>query len=204
MPSLSIFSCRASVRGYKLWNRSITSRSSSSITTTTTIRSGSSTLQWNNHHANNIRNPSGIVFVGQQQQQLRQQFFSTTATATTTTTALPFTTEGHYHRVADESLEEIQDAIEDILEDTADAEDEYEVTLSSGVLTVGIPPHGTYVLNKQTPNQQVWLSSPISGPRRYDYDVHLSTWVYTRDESITLKQTLMEEFQTLLQVDLKL
>jgi frataxin len=28
--------------------------------------------------------------------------------------------------------------------------------------------HGTYVINKQTPNRQVWLSSPVSGPFRYD------------------------------------
>jgi frataxin-like iron-binding protein CyaY len=30
------------------------------------------------------------------------------------------------------------------------------------------------VLNKQPPNRQVWLSSPISGPKRYD-------WVITSD-----------------------
>lgn len=28
---------------------------------------------------------------------------------------------------------------------------------------------GTYVLNKQPPNKQIWLSSPISGPKRYDW-----------------------------------
>lgn len=25
------------------------------------------------------------------------------------------------------------------------------------------------MLNKQPPNKQIWLSSPISGPKRYDY-----------------------------------
>ena len=30
------------------------------------------------------------------------------------------------------------------------------------------PNVGTYVINKQTPNKQIWLSSPISGPKRYD------------------------------------
>jgi hypothetical protein len=31
----------------------------------------------------------------------------------------------------------------------------------SGVLTVKLGKHGTYVINKQTPNRQIWLSSPI-------------------------------------------
>lgn len=51
---------------------------------------------------------------------------------------------------------------------------------------------GTYVINKQPPNKQIWLSSPSSGPKRYDW-VLLSEgqdqkegsgvggWVYIRD-----------------------
>lgn len=31
----------------------------------------------------------------------------------------------------------------------------------SGVLTVRLGRHGTYVINKQTPNRQIWLSSPV-------------------------------------------
>ncbi|KAJ1549013.1 Mitochondrial chaperone Frataxin, partial [Cladochytrium tenue] len=37
----------------------------------------------------------------------------------------------------------------------------------SGVLTVKTGVGGTYVINKQPPNRQIWLSSPISGPRRF-------------------------------------
>lgn len=33
----------------------------------------------------------------------------------------------------------------------------------SGVLTLKLPDgHGTYVINKQPPNKQIWLSSPSS------------------------------------------
>jgi frataxin len=51
-----------------------------------------------------------------------------------------------------------------------------------------------YVLNKQPPNMQIWLSSPMSGPKRYDWVVigesmhekegagH-GSWVYLRDGS---------------------
>lgn len=35
------------------------------------------------------------------------------------------------------------------------------VCSQSGVLTVKVGgEHGTYVINKQTPNKQIWLSSP--------------------------------------------
>ena len=57
----------------------------------------------------------------------------------------------------------------------------------AGVLSLTFPPHGTYVLNKQPPNKQIWLSSPVSGPKRYDYvrlpDGRLD-WVYLRDGSL--------------------
>lgn len=35
------------------------------------------------------------------------------------------------------------------------------------------------MINKQTPNRQIWLSSPVSGPFRYDF--HRGQWEYTRD-----------------------
>ncbi|KAJ6808284.1 frataxin, mitochondrial [Iris pallida] len=42
---------------------------------------------------------------------------------------------------------------------------------------------GTYVINKQTPNRQVWLSSPVSGPSRFDWDVESKSWVYRRTKA---------------------
>jgi frataxin len=60
------------------------------------------------------------------------------------------------------------------------------------VLTITCPPNGTYVINKQPPNKQIWLSSPISGPKRYDYVLAgegqnekegggTGEWIYLRD-----------------------
>jgi len=37
-----------------------------------------------------------------------------------------------------------------------------DVSLSDGVLTLVCKGNNTYVINKQTPNLQVWLSSPFS------------------------------------------
>jgi frataxin len=108
-----------------------------------------------------------------------------------------FQTVGIYHNVADETLHSIQDAVEDYFEDHFDAgvtekkdveeEDIPEVNYASGVLTIYLPPHGTYVINKQTPNQQIWWSSPISGPRRYEYHEKMERWVNSRaiDEDAT-------------------
>lgn len=69
-----------------------------------------------------------------------------------------------------------------------------------GVMTIVLPPHGTYVLNKQPPNKQIWLSAPVSGPKRYDWVVKGNTaetqrgeWVYLRDGS-TLTALVREEW----------
>jgi frataxin len=67
----------------------------------------------------------------------------------------------------------------------------------AGVLNITVPAIGTYVLNKQPPNKQIWLSSPISGPKRYDWIVEgdriyekqdsrpfvHGQWIYLRDGS---------------------
>ncbi|KAJ9222205.1 hypothetical protein C8Q69DRAFT_446823 [Paecilomyces variotii] len=66
----------------------------------------------------------------------------------------------HYFNVLLSELEKAQ-------EEGSDMEAEY----AAGVLNVIVPSAGTYVLNKQPPNKQIWLSSPISGPRRYDWVV---------------------------------
>lgn len=82
-----------------------------------------------------------------------------------------------YHQLADHALEDLLERIEEFLEvvDVDDSDIEY----SQGVLTIRLGKLGTYVINKQTPNRQIWMSSPISGPVRYDYEKGM--WVYHRD-----------------------
>ena len=131
-----------------------------------------------------------------------------------------FENESEYHTVADETLEDIQDAVEIAIEDSGDDKisiddvDELEVVYASGVLTMTFPPHGTWVLNKQTPNRQIWWSSPISGPRRYEYDEDTSEWVYTRDSggggedgeksTMTLTNAIKEELKQIYGIELEL
>ncbi|KNG85946.1 Frataxin-like domain containing protein [Aspergillus nomiae NRRL 13137] len=100
---------------------------------------------------------------------------------------------GEYHEYAEHYLNVLQSEIEKVQEEGADIEAEY----SAGVLNIILPSAGTYVLNKQPPNKQIWLSSPISGPKRYDWVVegdHMhekqdsrpfasGQWIYLRDGS---------------------
>ena len=75
--------------------------------------------------------------------------------------------ENTYLKLTNETLESISDKFNELLEDHEKLAGG-DTTLSDGVLTVKLSQFGIYVLNKQTPNKQIWLSSPVSGPYRYD------------------------------------
>jgi len=95
-----------------------------------------------------------------------------------------------YHALSDETMETLLAALEVLVDSGPDPN--FEVEYSSGVLTLNLGEHGTYVINKQPPNKQIWLSSPISGPKRYDYDPEPGAWAYSRDGT-SLGQLLEEE-----------
>lgn len=82
--------------------------------------------------------------------------------------------------------------------------------MQQGVLSLNMGSKGSYVINKQGPNRQIWWSSPIryiflscprqhcqtprSGPRRYYFDPKQG-WLNTRDNSslIELLQTELRQ-----------
>lgn len=103
--------------------------------------------------------------------------------------------EVEYHRVADDALDSLQDQFEGLLEDE-DVEGS-DVACDSGVLELDLGDLGTYVINKQAPNKQIWLSSPLTGPFRYDYSGQDESWVYSRDGH-TLQDKLSDELSELL------
>ncbi|KAJ0305906.1 hypothetical protein COL5a_002708 [Colletotrichum fioriniae] len=99
-------------------------------------------------------------------------------------------TDAEYHDLSENYLDNIVTRLEEI----ADAREGVDVEYAAGVLTVTFPDSGTYVINKQPPNKQIWLSSPVSGPKRYDWVVvgdsqndkegtAAGAWIYTRDGS---------------------
>jgi len=84
-----------------------------------------------------------------------------------------------YHTMADHTMEELLSTLEDLLDSVG--QPDWEVDYHSGVLTLRLGSNGTYVVNKQPPNKQIWLSSPRSGPKRYDFHEDSAEWVYSRD-----------------------
>ena len=83
--------------------------------------------------------------------------------------------------------------LEDVIEQAGlpDADIEY----SQGVMTIDLGQKGTFVINKQSTNKQLWMSSPVSGPCRYDWSDGL--WVYKRDGHV-MTDRLEDELKELL------
>ncbi|KAF5377548.1 hypothetical protein D9615_005194 [Tricholomella constricta] len=84
-----------------------------------------------------------------------------------------------YHALSDTTMDSLLESLEAILDDLGNPT--FEVEYHSGVLTLILGDKGTYVINKQPPNKQIWLSSPFSGPKRYDYSEADDNWLYSRD-----------------------
>lgn len=98
-----------------------------------------------------------------------------------------------YQEISDNTLEELSDKFDALLEDRFDRG--ADVSLNNGVLTVVVDSHNIYVINKQTPNKQIWLSSPMSGPKRFD--LISDRWIERTTET-ELRKLLSEEFTRLL------
>jgi frataxin len=115
----------------------------------------------------------------------------------TGTSSLP---ESEFSEIADSTLDAIEVAagsLDDILE-------KIDVTNAMGVLTLALGDgKGTYVINKQAPNRQLWWSSPVSGPRRYAWDAASGRWRNTRDGHDML-EALVGEIKALTGVALEI
>lgn len=98
-----------------------------------------------------------------------------------------------YHEASNSKLEELSDRLESVLEERFDKG--ADVSLADGVLTVVVDENNTYVINKQTPNKQIWLSSPISGPRRFDFVG--GKWI-DKGEKVDLDSLISRELSKLL------
>lgn len=84
-----------------------------------------------------------------------------------------------YHTRSNDFLDGLLDQLERLSDDYPDLIPDIELT--QGVMTLMVPLVGTYVINKQPPNKQIWLSSPVSGPNRFD--LVQGEWVSLRDGS---------------------
>lgn len=102
--------------------------------------------------------------------------------------------EDEYHRLANATIHELLDKLEEY-GDSVDI-DGFDVDYGNEVLTLKLGNRGTYVINKQTPNRQIWMSSPVSGPSRFDWDQSSQSWIYRRTKA-NLQKILEEELEKL-------
>ncbi|XP_060877781.1 frataxin homolog, mitochondrial isoform X2 [Metopolophium dirhodum] len=99
-------------------------------------------------------------------------------------------TEIDFEQACNETLESLCEYFEQVVEDNPHLENP-DILFSDGVLTIQLgEPYGTYVINRQTPNKQIWLSSPTSGPKRYDFNG--TKWIYKHD-GVSLHELLTSE-----------
>lgn len=92
--------------------------------------------------------------------------------------------ESRFASLADPLLERIADAVEDSMDDA-------EAEVHAGILTMTLPGIGQYVINKHTPNREIWLSSPKSGAHHFTWTGE--HWVSTRNAEIELLGLLLAE-----------
>lgn len=55
-------------------------------------------------------------------------------------------------------------------------------TLRDGVVTADVKGKGVYVVNRQPPKKEIWLSSPVSGPYHFQY--HNDKWTDARNNEL--------------------
>ncbi|KAL3615243.1 hypothetical protein CASFOL_040904 [Castilleja foliolosa] len=97
--------------------------------------------------------------------------------------------EDEYQRLANSTIHDLLEKLEEY-GDSVEI-DGFDVDYGNEVLTLKLGSLGTYVINKQTPNRQIWMSSPVSGPSRFDWDQDARAWIYRRT-----KQNLIRVLET--------
>ena len=100
--------------------------------------------------------------------------------------------EKEFVKLVDDFLSGLAEHLEDVMDFNAEIED---INYSSGVLKLELVGNKSYVLNKQTPNKQLWLSSPFSGPQRYEYNSPRKSWVNNRS-GVDIIELLNSEFKS--------
>lgn len=64
-----------------------------------------------------------------------------------------------YYERADSTMVDLLDSLDELCEKTQT--DKMDISFSDGVLNLSLGEQGIYVINKQPPNRQIWLSSPV-------------------------------------------
>lgn len=130
---------------------------------------------------------AGKMSMGSRQAQIRFNSITASTDGTTVPEDVAKLSVEEYHTYADQTFEQILEELDAFFEENRIME--AEVDEEAGVMEINCS-EGTYVINKQPPTKQIWLSSPISGPKRFDY--HLGKWICLRD-GVKLSDLLQNE-----------
>ncbi len=103
--------------------------------------------------------------------------------------------ESNYHELADSVLEHIFQTVEE-----ADEEGVIDSDFHDGVINIVLPDGQEFVINKHSPTQQIWMSSPNSGARHFVYNEEENLWIDTRSED-DLMTLLQEDFDELTSIN---
>lgn len=137
-------------------------------------------LNLNHNYNHNSNNNNNLNFKRQKVCNYNNQIRFNSITANTDGSIIPESiknlTDEEYHNYSNETFDQVLDELDKFFEDNKIME--AEVDEEAGVMEINCS-EGTYIINKQPPTKQIWLSSPISGPKRFDY--YNGSWICLRD-----------------------
>ncbi len=105
--------------------------------------------------------------------------------------------ENEFQQLATEALDNLADAL-----DALDAAGDLELEYQDGIITITIPSGKQFIINKHTPSQQIWLSSPVSGGLHFPYNSTSRKWQLA--DGRILNNVLAEELKTLANIGIEL
>lgn len=71
-----------------------------------------------------------------------------------------------------------------------------DIDYSDGILKIVTADNKTYIINRNSGNQKIWYSSPLSGADYFAYDLENKKWQNNKNEELSEK--LFAELQTFL------
>lgn len=86
--------------------------------------------------------------------------------------------ESEFNDIVDDILVEIEDAIEEVCDETG-ADIDYET--AGGILTLSFTNGTQIIINRQTPLKQIWLASRQGG-FHFDFDAETEKWLCNSKE----------------------
>ncbi|MDR3438000.1 iron donor protein CyaY [Telmatospirillum sp.] len=97
--------------------------------------------------------------------------------------------ESSFHIIAGKTIDALAEAID------AELGDDLDVEIEGEILTLDLADGGQYIVNKNAPLRQIWLSSPQSGAWHFAWDSEDECWRSTRGAPIDLTDLLADELE---------